>query len=156
MPLSLHKLREKLYLQELMLVNSGDASRKWSAFIHAYMRNKQSVHCAHWVLAPLVYALLASHKRYLWPASVQSETSLYREYVWTMFFLPTSPFLTHHVTGNKQLFLLGLIVHDFAKKKKKLKTDVLSYPPHVKQCWDLHKVRVTFIARFSKQCSFIA
>ena len=48
-----------------MQVNSCDqrvhirASRKSRAFTHAYTRNVQSVHYAHWVLAQLVYALLA-------------------------------------------------------------------------------------------------
>ncbi len=68
-----------------MPVNSGDQrvhllrfAKVTYAFIHPYTRTRK----AYMVLAQLVYALLAGHKRYLWPASVQSETSFYREYVW--------------------------------------------------------------------------
>ncbi len=45
--------------------------------------NAQSIHWAHWVLAQLVYVLLAGHKRYLWPASIQTKTLFYHKYVWT-------------------------------------------------------------------------
>ena len=44
----------------------------------------QSVQCAHWVLAQLVYVLLDGHIQYLRLASVQSETSFHREYVWNI------------------------------------------------------------------------
>ena len=75
-----------------MPVNSYDQriyrSRKSHAFMHVYTRNAQSVQCTPWVLAQLVYDLLADHKLYLWPASVQSETCFYREYVWSKVHTP--------------------------------------------------------------------
>ncbi len=82
----IHKLREKLYLAR---THAGQLV--WSACLsfalcvsRARLYTRISIQCAHCVLAQLVYALLADHKWYLWPASVQSETSFYREHVWTL------------------------------------------------------------------------
>ncbi len=90
------------------------ALSKSRVFIHTYMRNMQSVQCAHWVLVQFVYALLAGHKRYLWRASVQSETSFYREYVRMIDHTggcsgQVVPFPTHHCW-------LGSILHTAVSK----------------------------------------
>ena len=57
-------------------------SQKSRAFIQAYTWNTQSVYCAFWVLAQLVYALLAGHKQYLWPLASNQKQFFYRKYVW--------------------------------------------------------------------------
>ena len=72
--------------------SSCRSTRVISAFIVCTSRKVTRVytrlnakHAKRTLHSLLVYALLAGHKQYLWPASVQSETSLYRKYVWNRF-----------------------------------------------------------------------
>ncbi len=71
------------------------ASRKSHVFIHAHTRNAESEQCAHWVLAQLIYALLAGHKQYFWPASIPSNILLSRVCMNVRFY---DPYCSHSFT----------------------------------------------------------
>ncbi len=89
MPLSLINWEKSCTCRRSCRVNSCDQHVRHLRFTKV-TRVYTCVYAKHakctlrlWVLVQLVYALIAGHKRYLWLASIQSETSIYREYIWT-------------------------------------------------------------------------